>query len=75
MRIFLQLYDVIRLNSTVVIDNVLINISSLNLNKQIFLSLVLEYASELTTTPKTELICICKCGKFVGKNKVKICKL
>jgi len=31
-----------------------------------------EYASGLTSTPKTELFCSCKRRKFTGWNKVKI---
>jgi len=34
-----------------------------------------EYASGLTSTPKDELFCSCKCRKFIGQNEVKICKL
>jgi len=34
-----------------------------------------EYASGLTSTPKAELFCSCKRRKFIGQNKVKICKL
>jgi len=29
----------------------------------------------LTSTPMAELVCSCKCWKFIGQNKVKICKL
>ena len=35
----------------------------------------LKYASGLTSTPKAELFCSCKRRKFIGQNKVKICKL
>jgi len=34
-----------------------------------------EYASGLTSSTKTELFCSCKRKKFIGQNKVKICKL
>jgi len=34
-----------------------------------------EYASGLTSTPKGELFCSCKNRKFIGQNKVQICKL
>jgi len=34
-----------------------------------------EYASGLTSTPKAELFCSCKRRKFIGQNKVIICKL
>jgi len=34
-----------------------------------------EYASGLTSTSKVELFCSCKSRKFIGRNKVKICKL
>jgi len=33
------------------------------------------YVSQLTSTPKAELYCSCKRRKFIGQNKVKICKL
>jgi len=57
--IVFQLYDVLRIDSTVVI-NVLINISSPKLNNQIFLVSRLRvhgYASGLTSTSKAELFC------------------
>ena len=56
----------------------LCNTSSLKLNNQFFfqfLSVVHEYAAELTSIPKTELFCSCKRRWFIGQNKVKICKL
>jgi len=34
-----------------------------------------EYAFGLTSTPKAELFCSSKRRKFIGQNKVKICKL
>jgi len=34
-----------------------------------------EYASGVTSTAKAELFCRCKHRKFIGQNKVKICKL
>ena len=34
-----------------------------------------EYASGLISTPKAEIFCSCKFKKFIGQNKVKICKL
>jgi len=34
-----------------------------------------EYASGLTSTPKADLFSSCKRRKFIGQNKVKICKL
>ena len=34
-----------------------------------------EYASGVTSTPKDELFYSCKRRKFIGHNKVKICKL
>jgi len=77
IHIVLQLYDVLKFDSTVVI-NVLINISSPKLNNQIFTISKLrvhKYASGLTSTSKAELSCSCKCRKFIGQNKVKICKL
>jgi len=63
-----QFHEVLRFYSTVVI-NVLINISSLKLNNQFlkFQGMVHEYASELTTTHKAELVCSCKCRKFIGQ--------
>jgi len=76
MHIVFQLYDVLRFDSTVVI-NVLINISSPKLNNHFFLFRKLrvhEYISGLTSAPKAELFCSCKCRKFIGQNKVKICK-
>jgi len=68
--IVFQLYDVLRFDSTIVI-NVRINISSLKLNNQFFKfrSIVHEYASNLTTS---ELFCSCKRRKFLGQSKVKI---
>jgi len=33
-----------------------------------------EYASGLTLTPEVELFCNWKRRKFIGQNKVKICK-
>jgi len=77
MHIVFQLQDVRRFGSTVVI-NVLINISSPNLNNQIFLILKLiahEHTSGLSSTPKAKLFCSSKRRKFIGQNKVKICKL
>jgi len=62
MSIVFQLYDVLRFDSTEVI-NVLINISSQKLNIQIFLIVKLrvhEYTSELTSTPKAEIFAFCK---------------
>jgi len=79
-----QLYDALRFDSTVVINVVnsivvkytvvLINISSPKLNSQLFISKLRahEYISGLTSTPKAELFCSCKCRKFIGQNKVKI---
>jgi len=73
--IVFQLYDVLRFDSTVVI-NVLINISTPKLHKQFFsFRRVHEYTSALTSTPKAELFCSCKRRKFIGQNKAKICKL
>jgi len=75
MHIVYQLYDVLRFDYTVVI-NVLINVSSLKLNNQIFLKLrVHEYTSGLISTHKAELFCSCKRRKCIGQKKVKICKL
>ena len=76
MHIVFQLYDILRFDSTVVI-NVLINISSPKLNNQIFFSKFRghEHTFGLTSTPKAELFCSCKRRKFIGQNKVKICKL
>jgi len=77
MHVVFQLHDVLRFDSAVVI-NVLINISFPKLNNQIFLISMLrvhEYTSGLTSTPKAELFCSCKCRKFIGQNKVKICEL
>jgi len=77
MHIVFQLYVVLRFGFTVVI-NVLINISSSKLNNQIFLIWKLEVhecTSGLTSTPKAELFCSYKRWKFIGQNKVKICKL
>ena len=77
MHIVFQLYDVLRFDSTAVV-NVLINISSPKLNYHIFLiskHIVRKYASGLTSTPKAELFYSCKRRKFIGQNKVKICKL
>jgi len=46
-------------------------------NILIFQSIMHEYASELTTTPKAELFCSCKRRKIIGQNQnnIKICKL
>ena len=77
MHIVFRLYGVLRFDSTVAI-NVLINISSPKLNNQFFLFRGIElheYASGLTSTPKTELFCSCKWRKFIGQNKIKISKL
>jgi len=74
MHIVFQLYDVLRFDSTVVI-NVLINVSSPKLNNQIFLISrlrVREYASGLISTSKAELFSSFKRRKFIGQNKVKI---
>jgi len=54
-----QLYEVLRFDSTVVID-VLINISSLKVKQPIFLiskHRVHEYASGLNSTPEAEICC------------------
>jgi len=72
MHIVFELYDVLRFDSTVVIS-VLINISSLQLNNRFFTFRVIVH--KYATTPKAELFCSCKRRKFVGQNKVKICKL
>jgi len=77
MHIVFELHDVLRFDSTVVI-NVLINISSTKLNNQFFVkfrSRVHKYASGLNLTPKAELFCSCERRKCIGQNKVKICKL
>jgi len=77
VRIVFQLHDVLGFDSTLVI-NVLINTSSPKLNDQIFNILkykVHEYVFQLTSTPKVELLGSCKLRKFIGQNKVKICKL
>jgi len=77
MHIVFQLHDVLRFDSAVVI-NVLINISSPKLKKQFFKNFkykVHGYVSQLTSTSKAELFCSCKRRKFIGQNKVKICKL
>jgi len=77
MHIVFQLYDALRLDSTVVI-NVFINVTSPKLYNQFFLILkfgVHEYASGLTSTPKAELLCSCKLKKFIGQSKIKICRL
>jgi len=71
MHLVFQLYGVLRFDSTVCMNIVLINISSLKLNNQIFRSLVHKYASELTTTPKAELFRNCKYRKIIGQNKSK----
>jgi len=70
MHILFQLFDVLRFDSTVVI-NVLINRSFLTLNNKILRSLAREYASELTTTPKgkAELFCNCSAGNLWVKIK------
>jgi len=76
MHIVFQPYDVLRFDSTVVI--VIINISSPKLNNQfLFISKhrVHEYVSGLTSTPKAEPFCSWKRIKYIGQNKVKICKL
>jgi len=73
MHTVFQLYDVLRFDSTVVI-NVLINISSPKLNNQFFLISKLrvhEYASGLISTPKAGLFSSCKRRKFIGQIKVK----
>jgi len=64
MHIVFQLYDVLRFGSTVVI-NVLINISFPKLNNQAFKNFE---ASGLTSKPKAELFCYCKCRKFIDQN-------
>jgi len=76
MHIVFQLYDVLRFDSTVVI-NVLINIPSPKLNNFFLISKlrVHEYTSGLTSTSKAELFCSCKRRKFIAQNKVKTCKL
>ena len=75
--IVFELYEVLRFESTVII-NILINIPSPKLNNQIFLLSKLrvhECTSGLTATPKVELFCSCERRKFICQNKVKICKL
>jgi len=75
--IVFQLHDVVKFDSTVVI-NVLINISSPKLRTKffkIFNHRVHEYASGLTSILEAELFCSCKRRKFIGEIKVKICKL
>ena len=77
MHIVFQLYDVLRFYSTVVID-VLINISSPKLSNHFFLISKLRmhgHTSGLTWEPNTELFCSCKGRRFIGLNKVKVCKL
>jgi len=77
MHITFQLYDVLRFDSTVDIY-LLINISSPKLKNKYFKiskHRVHQYVSGLTSTPKAELFCSCKRRKFIGRNKVKICKL
>jgi len=73
-----QPYDVLRFDSTVVI-NLLMNISSLKLNNQFFFSFqsteLHECVSGLTSTSKAELFFCCKPRKFIGQNKVKMCKV
>ena len=72
-----QLYNVLRFDSTVVI-NLLINISSPKLNNQIFFiskHRTHEYDFGLTSTPKAELFCCCKPRKCIDENRVKICNL
>jgi len=54
--IVFRLHDVLGFDSSLVI-NVLIHISSLKLNNQVFRSIMHEYASGLTTTPKAQLLC------------------
>jgi len=74
MHITFQLYDLLRLDSTVVIY-ILINISSPKLTKyfKILKHRVHEYASGLTSTPKAELFCSCVTIKSKYVNyKVKI---
>jgi len=76
MHIVFQLYDVLRFDSTVqhnyVVINVLINMSSPKSSKFFkFRSRVHKYASGLTSIPKAELFCSCKCRKFIGQNKAK----
>jgi len=34
-----------------------------------------QYVSGLTSIPKAELFCSCKRRKFIGQNKIRICKL
>jgi len=73
MHTVFQLYDVLRFNSTVVV-NVLINIPSPKLNNQIFLTSkhrVHEYASGLTSILMAELFCSCKRRNLIGQNTVK----
>ena len=77
--IVFQLYDVLRFDSTIVI-NVLINIlyhpqSSTTNFFFLFPSRRHKCASALTSAPKAELLCSFKCRKFIGQNKVKICNL
>ena len=70
MHIVFQLHDVLRFDSTAVI-NVLVNISSPKLNNQNFKiskHTVHKYASGLTSTPKAELFCSCKRRKFIDQN-------
>jgi len=78
MHIAFQLHDVLRFDSSVFI-NVLINISSIPKVKHpiFFISKhrVHEFVSGLTSTPKAEIFCSSKRRKFIGQNKVKICKL
>jgi len=77
MYIVFQLYGVLRLDFTVVI-NTLINIASPKLNNHIFLFQKLrvhECISGLTSAFKAELFCSFKRRKFIGQNKVKIFKL
>jgi len=79
MHITFQLYDVLKVDSTVVIY-VLINMlyhPRCQATKYFKISKheVHEYASGLTSTPKAELFCSCKRRKIIGQNKVKICKI
>jgi len=82
LHIVFQLYDVLRFDSTVVI-NVLINIPSPKLKKTFFFISKLsvhEYSSALTSTAK---VLFCRCNiilqlqrqKIYRSKKVKICKL
>jgi len=66
MHTVFQIYDVLRFDSTVVI-NVLINMSSPNLNSQFFFYFEAECINMLLDNLNSELFCSCKRRKFIGK--------